>query len=71
MLLAEKKIWNIVEGKTPHSKSVEEYIEKKQIAMNTMIKKNIEKVIIEWDEKNNETLRIISFTIIKHLQDFI
>ena len=71
MLLFEKKIWDIVENKTPRPKSIDEHMMKEQVAMNTMIKKNIEKIIIEWNEKNDEALHIISFTIIECLQGLI
>ena len=68
MLLFEKKVWDIVEDKTPHSKSIDEHMMKEQVAMNAAAKKNIKKTIIEWNEKNNEALRIINFTIVEHLQ---
>ena len=61
MLLAEKKAWDIVDRKSPRSKSFDEHIAKEQAAINATAKKNIEKVIAEWDEKNDEALRIISF----------
>ena len=51
ILLSEKKIWKIVEDKVSRSKSIEEYIEEKQVAMNTTGKKNLEKIVVEWDEK--------------------
>ena len=36
--------------------------------MNAAAKKNIEKAIAEWDGKNDEALRIISFTVVERLQ---
>ena len=71
MLLSEKKVWNIVEDKTPRSKSIDEYTTKEQVIMNATAKQNIEKIIVEWDEKNNEVLHIISFMIVECLQGFI
>src|SRR5436189_3319213 len=71
MLLSEKKVWDIVEGKTPHPKSIDEHMMEEQATMNMATKKNIEKIIIEWDEKNDEALCIISFTIVERLQDLI
>ena len=64
----EKKVWGIVEGKVPSPKTVEEYTVEEQAAMNATVKKSIEKTVAEWDEKNDEALRIISFTVIERLQ---
>src|SRR5947207_126705 len=68
MLLSEKKVWDIVEGKNLRPKSIDEHTAEEQAAMNAAAKKNIEKAIAEWDEKNDEALRIISFTVVERLQ---
>ena len=47
MLLFEKKVWDIVEDKTLHSKFIDEYMMKEQITMNAAAKKNLEKIIIK------------------------
>jgi len=68
MLLAEKKVWDIVEGKNKRPKPFEQYTEEEQSSTNATAKKNIEKAIADWDEKNAEALRVISFTVIASLQ---
>ena len=68
MLLGEKKVWNIVNGKCPRPETFEQYPEEEQTAMTAAAKKGIEKSIADWDEKNDEALRIICFTVIDRLQ---
>jgi hypothetical protein len=63
MLLAEKKIWDIVDGRNSRPKSFDEHKAEEQATMNPATKKNVEKAIAEWDEKNDEGLRIISFML--------
>ena len=69
MLLAEKKVWDIVDGKSPRPKSFEEFTDEEKAATTAAAKKAIEKAVAEWEERNAEALRIISFTVIGQLQD--
>src|SRR5271169_2897772 len=68
MLLAEKKAWDIVEGKSLRPKSFEELTDEEQAATTAPAKKNIDKAVSEWEDRNAEALRIISFTVIDRLQ---
>ena len=47
MLLSEKKVWDIVEGKNLRPKSIDEHTAEEQAAMNAAAKKNVEKAIAE------------------------
>src|SRR5579859_392233 len=70
MLLSEKKVWKIVTGE--HSRPV--YVKAlegpdgQEVALTTAQKNKLQKEIDEWDEKNEEALRIISFTVSDQLQ---
>ena len=70
MLLSEKKVWKVVTGE--HSRPV--YLEAlegpdgQEVALTTAQKNKLAKEIDEWDEKNEEALRIICFTVSDQLQ---
>src|SRR5579859_2781349 len=70
MLLSEKKVWKVVTGE--HSRPV--YLEAlegpdgQEVALTTAQKNKLQKEIDEWDEKNEEAIRIISFTVSNQLQ---
>ena|SRR5436190_7309698 len=68
MLLAEKKVWDIIDGKSPRPKSFEELTDEEKATTNATAKKAIEKAVAEWEEWNAEGLCIISFTVIDWLQ---
>ena len=68
MLLSEKKVWDIVNGKSPRPTEVEDYPAEEQETLKDTDKRKIYKEILDWDEKNEEALRIISFTVIDRLQ---
>ena len=68
MLLAEKKVWDIVDGKSLRPKSFEELTDDEKNATTAAAKKAIEKTVSEWEERNAEALRIISFMVIDRLQ---
>src|SRR5947207_7337856 len=68
MLLAEKKVWDIVNGKSPRPTPFEELTDEEKTATTAVVKKNIEKAVSEWEERNAEALRIISFTVVDRLQ---
>ena len=67
MLLSEKKVWDVVNGKIIRPQAVEKYTAEQQEAMKEPEKRKIQKEILEWDEKNEEALRIICFTVIDRL----
>jgi gag-polypeptide of LTR copia-type len=72
MLLSEKKVWKVVNGEQPCPKTVAEHEaelqeEEKQKLTDTGRKK-IQKEYDEWAEKDEEALRIISFTVSDQLQ---
>src|SRR5439155_4296550 len=46
----------------------EEYTAEQQQALKDTERRRIQKEVSEWDEKNEEVLRIISFTVIDRLQ---
>src|SRR5271155_4254552 len=68
MLLSEKKVWNIVNGNYPRPKEVEEYTDEEITKFTKPAKEKIENEVYEWDEGNEEALRIISFTVSDELQ---
>ena len=68
MLLSEKKAWKVVTGESPRPKAVGEYPEEEQATLKEADKKKIQKEVDDWDEKNDEALRIISFTVSDQLQ---
>ena len=69
MLLSEKKVWDVVNGKVLRPKAVEEHTAAEQELLKEADKKRILKETLEWDEKNEEALRVISFTVIDRLQN--
>jgi len=70
MLLSKKKVWKVVNGE--HSRPT--YVETIQgtdgteVTLMTAQKNKLLKEIEEWDERNEEALRIISFTVSDQLQ---
>ena len=68
MLLSEKKVWDVVNGKIPRPKVIEDILLRNRKRSKTQTKED-SKEIMEWDEKNEEALRVISFTVIDRLQD--
>src|SRR5271170_2630896 len=68
MLLSEKKVWNIVNGSYPRPREVEVYSDEEQTKFTKATKEKIETEVYEWDEGNEEALRIISFTVSDELQ---
>src|SRR5437667_1650132 len=71
MLLSKKMVLDIVNGKIPTPKTVEGYPVEEQAALKDTDKRRIIKEIREWEEKNEEALRVISFTVIHRLQGSI
>src|SRR5271155_5187025 len=68
MLLSEKKVWNIVNGSYPRPREVEAYSDEEQTKLTKAAKEKVETEVYEWDEGNEEALRIISFTVSDELQ---
>ena len=71
MLLSEKKVWKVVTGEHSHPKSIEEHeaeLEDGQARLTDAGRRKIQKEIDEWDERNEEALRVISFTVFDQLQ---
>ena len=70
MLLSEKKVWKIVNGENtqPVYAETAESDDGTVIPLTSHQKKLLQKEIDEWDDKNEEALRIISFTISDQLQ---
>ena len=70
MLLSEKKIWKIVSGEITRQTYIESTIddEGRETALTTAQKNKLLKEIDEWDKKNEEALRVISFTVSDQLQ---
>jgi len=70
MLLSEKKVWKIVNGEWTRPTYVEtiQGTDGTEVALTTAQKNKLLKEIDEWDEKNEEALRIISFTVSDQLQ---
>src|SRR5438046_4220352 len=67
-LFTEKKVWDIVDGKTPRPKSFEELTDQEKHVTTAAAKKALKKTVGEWEERNAEALRSISFTVIDRLQ---
>ena len=65
MLLSEKKVWKVVNGEHTRPNYVEtlEGPDGQEVTLTTAQKNKLQKEIDEWDEKNEEALRIISFTV--------
>jgi len=70
MLLSEKKIWKVVNGEHPRPKTIEEaeLEENTEARVTDAGRRKIQKDIDEWEEKNEEALRVISFTVSDQLQ---
>ena len=70
MLLSEKKVWKVVNGEHTRPNYVEtlEGPDRQEVTLTTAQKNKLQKEIDEWDEKNEEVLRIISFTVSDQLQ---
>ena len=68
MLLSEKKVWKVVTGDHPQPESIEEREKEKGSALTDTEFKRAQKEIDNWDENNEEALRIISFTVSDPLQ---
>src|SRR5437762_7973818 len=68
MLLSEKKVWDVINGKITRPQAVEDHPAEEQATLKDADKRRILKEIAEWDEKNEEALRIISFMVIDRLQ---
>jgi len=72
MLLSKKKVWKVVTGEHLRPKSVEEHEaeleENSEARLTDAGCRKIQKEIDEWDERNKEALRVISFTVSDQLQ---
>ena len=71
MLLSEKKVWKVVTGEHSRPKSIEEHeaeLEDGEARLTDVECRKIQKEIDEWDERNEEALRVISFTVSDQLQ---
>src|SRR5271169_386674 len=70
MLLSEYKVWKVVSGKHTRPNYIEtlDGPEGTQVALTTAQRNKLLKEIDEWDEKNEDALRIISFTVSDQLQ---
>ena len=72
MLLSEKKVWKIVTSEHLRPKSVEEHEAELEENSDARLKdtgyRKIQKEIDEWNERNEEALWIISFTVYDQLQ---
>jgi len=68
MLLSEAKVWNIVNGDSPRPKGLENSSEEEQAKLTKTAKEKIEKEVNDWDETNEEALRIICFIVSDELQ---
>src|SRR6204780_5123069 len=72
MLLSEKKVWKVVNGEHACPKTAAEYeaelAEDEKTKLTDAARKKIQKEYDEWAEKDEEDLRIISFTVSDQLQ---
>ena len=70
MLLSEKRVWKVVNGEHTRPTYVETLQDSDgtEVALTNAQKNKLQKEIDEWDEKNEEALRIISFTVSDQLQ---
>ena len=68
MLLSEKKVWDVINGKITRPQAVEDHPAEEQAMVRDTDKRRILKEITEWDEKNEEALRVIRFMVIDQLQ---
>ena len=70
MLLSENKVWDVVVGKSIRPADLADLPETDPV-MSATARKAAEKAVTEWDDKNEVTLRIISFTVIDRFQSTI
>ena len=72
MLLSEKKVWKVVNGDDLRPSTVEEHearlVENKKPELTDTVRRKIQKEVDEWDERDEEALRVISFTVSDQLQ---
>jgi gag-polypeptide of LTR copia-type len=72
MLLSEKKVWKTVTGEYEHPKTVAEHeaelSDNERAKVTDAVRKKIQKEYDEWSERDEEALRIISFTVSDQLQ---
>ena len=70
MLLSEYKVWKVVKGEDKRPVYVEtlQGSDGTEVALTTAQKNKLQKEIDEWDEKNEQALRIICFTVSDQLQ---
>jgi hypothetical protein len=72
MLLSEKKVWKIITGEHPRPKTVAEHeaevTEDEKAKVTDAICRKIQNGFDEWSERDEEALRIISFTVSDQLQ---
>jgi len=70
MLLAEKKVWKVVTGEHIRPTYIElvEDADGKIVELLQAQKNQLQREIDDWDDKNEEALRIISFTVSDTLQ---
>jgi len=65
MVLSEYKLWKVVTGQEPYPKTVEKY--EAELAEDERLtdtaRKKIQKEVDEWDERDQQALRIIGFTV--------
>src|SRR5208282_3598300 len=68
MLLSEKRVWNIVNGDYPRPREAVAYSDEEFTKFTKTAKEKIDKEVNEWDEGNDDALRIICFTVSDELQ---
>ena len=70
MLLSEKRVWKVVNGEQPRPKTVAEH--EAELAEDEKLtdagRRKIQKDVDKWDERDEDALRIISFTVSDQLQ---
>src|SRR5579859_2783783 len=70
MLLSENKVWKVVSGELSRPVFVEtmQGTDGNEVTLSQAQKNKLQKDIDDWDEKNEEAIRIISFTVSDQLQ---
>src|SRR5271156_3352489 len=70
MLLAERKVWKVVIGEHERPTYIEtlEGPDGKIVELSQAQKNKLQRDVDDWDDKNEEALRIISFTVSDQLQ---
>src|SRR5271170_5522522 len=73
MLLAERKVWKVVTGEYTRPIYIEtlEGPDGKIVEVSQVQKNKLQRDVDNWDDKNEEALRIISFTVSDQLQGLI